>query len=97
MDWAPTSADSLAETTAEFAIRIANIKSANSCDTGKPPVLRYLVPVVWKTTGQEEAGGSERLPDIRPRHRQVPHLPSPHDQDHEEPGVTAPPPSDART
>ena len=61
MDWAPTSADSLAETTAELAIRIANIKSANSCDTGKPPVLRYLVPVVWKSTGQER-NGRQRTP-----------------------------------
>ena len=35
---------------AELAIRIARIKGANSCDAGNPPVLRYLVPVVWKTT-----------------------------------------------
>jgi hypothetical protein len=35
---------------AELAIRIAHIKGANSCDGGNPPVLRYLVPVVWKTT-----------------------------------------------
>jgi hypothetical protein len=35
---------------AELAIRIAHIKGANSCDSGNPPVLRYLVPVVWKTT-----------------------------------------------
>jgi hypothetical protein len=36
-------------------------------------VLRYLVPVVWKTTGQERNGpaANARL-DIRPRHRQVP-------------------------
>jgi len=61
-------------------------------------VLRYLVPVVWKTTGQERNGpaANARL-DIRLRHRHVPHLPSPHGQDHEEPGVMAPPPSDART
>jgi hypothetical protein len=35
---------------AELAVRIAHIKGANSCDTGNPPVLRYLVPVVWTTT-----------------------------------------------
>jgi hypothetical protein len=35
---------------AELAIRIAHIKGANSCDTGNPPVVRYLLPVVWKTT-----------------------------------------------
>jgi hypothetical protein len=35
---------------AELAVRIAHIEGANSCDTGNPSVLRYLVPVVWKTT-----------------------------------------------
>jgi len=35
---------------AELTIRIAHIKGANSCDSGNPLVLRYLVPVVWRTT-----------------------------------------------
>jgi hypothetical protein len=35
---------------AELAIRIAHIKASNGCDGANPPVLRYLVPVVWKTT-----------------------------------------------
>jgi hypothetical protein len=58
---APTAADSLAEAAAELAIRIGNIESANSCDSGNPPVLRYLVPVVWRTTGQER-NGRQRTP-----------------------------------
>jgi hypothetical protein len=95
VDRAPTAADSLAGAAAELAIPLANIKSANSGDTGNPPGPALAGAVVWKTTGQERS--SERPSDIRPRHRHVPHLPPPHDQDHEEPGVTAPPPSDART
>jgi hypothetical protein len=46
---------------AELAVRIAHIKGANSCDSGNPPVLRYLVPVVWRTTGQER-NGRQRTP-----------------------------------
>jgi hypothetical protein len=35
---------------AELAIRVAMVKLANGCNGGNPPVLRYLVPIVWKTT-----------------------------------------------
>jgi hypothetical protein len=35
---------------AELAIRITHIEASNGCDGANPPVLRYLVPVVWKTT-----------------------------------------------
>jgi hypothetical protein len=34
---------------AELAIRVAVVKLANGCNGGNPPVLRYLVPIVWTT------------------------------------------------
>jgi hypothetical protein len=34
----------------ELAIRIAMVKLGNGCNGGNPPVLRYLVPIVWTTT-----------------------------------------------
>ena len=44
---APARPDSRAAS--ELAIRIAMVKLANGCNGGNPPVLRYLVPIVWKT------------------------------------------------
>jgi len=35
---------------AELAIRLAVVKLANGCNGGNAPVLRQLVPTVWKTT-----------------------------------------------
>jgi hypothetical protein len=37
-------------TAAGLAVRIALVKIANGCNGGNPPVLRYLVPIIWKTT-----------------------------------------------
>jgi len=45
---APARPDSRA--TSELAIRVAVVKLANGCNGGNPPVLRYPVPIVWKTT-----------------------------------------------
>ena len=44
---APVAPDSRAA--AELAIRVAVVKLANGCNGGNPPVLRYLVPILWTT------------------------------------------------
>jgi len=60
VDRAPTAADSLAEAAAgELAIRIANIKGANSRDTGNPPgpALPGAGGLEDHRTGKKRAGG----------------------------------------
>jgi hypothetical protein len=45
---APARPDSRAAS--ELAIRIAVVKLGNGYNGGNPPVVRSLVPIVWKTT-----------------------------------------------